>query len=93
MQWILRDLFNLNPAVGHARVSGWQRVLVGATTLQANACEAEQRPRARCQWFNLARSADTLTGKALEGTKASVHAAFLMIRSGQLPDLGLKLFC
>lgn len=78
----------LDSAVGHARVGCWRRGRVGVTTLQANACEAEQRPRARCQWLNRACSAATHMVNRVEARKVSVHTDLLMKTSGQLRNLG-----
>ena len=79
----------LDSSVGRARVGRWRRGRVGATTLQANACEAEQRPRARCQWLNRVRSALTPGMKQFVGAKMSAHAAWPALVSGQLRFLGL----
>jgi hypothetical protein len=70
-------------------VGRWRRGLVGETTLQANACEAEQRPRVRCQWLNRVRSAITQMVIGFEAENASIHKNLLMKSSGQLRNLGL----
>ena len=81
--------FNLDSSVGRVRVGRWRRGRVGATTLQANACEAEQRPRARCQWLNRACSVATHMVNRVEARKVNVHNDLLMKTSGQLRNLGL----
>lgn len=78
----------LDSSVGHARVGHWQRVRVGAMTLQATACKEEQRPRARCQWLNRVRSAVTQKVNIIED-KISCHCRlFLKLSSGQPRNLG-----
>ena len=52
-------IFNLDSAIGRARVGRWRRGCVGATTTQATACKEVQRPQTRCQWLNWVRSAVT----------------------------------
>ena len=81
----------LDSSVGRARVGRWRRGRVGATTLQAKACEAEQRPRARCQWLNRVRSALTQKVRCLEAKKVNDHKNLLMKPSGQLRNLGLRM--
>src|SRR5665647_169990 len=83
--------FNLDSSVGRVRVGRWRRGRVGATTLQATACKAEQRPRMRCQWFNRARSALTPMVICLEAEKVNAHKDLLMKPSGQLRNLGSML--
>jgi len=78
----------LDSLVGHGRVGYWRRVRVGVTTLRANAREAEQRPRARCQWLNRVRSALTQKVNCIEAEKVNVHKDLLMNPSGQLRNLG-----
>ncbi len=78
----------LDSPVERARVSRWRRVWVGATTLQAHACKAEQRPRARCQWFNRVCSAVTQEVNAIEAEIVSIHAGLVGTASGQLRNLG-----
>ena len=73
---------------GPARVSRWRRVRVGATTPQANACKAEQRPRARCQRLNRVGSVLTRWVDLIEAKKFNVHTQSLIKSSGQLRNLG-----
>jgi len=81
-------LFNLDSSVGRARVGCWRRVRVGATTLQAHAREAEQRPRARCQWLNRVRSAVTQKVNSVEAEIVNVHQELSKKSSGQLRNPG-----
>ncbi len=78
----------LDSSVGRTRVGRWRRVRVDATTLRAHARKKEQRPRARCQWFNRVRSAVTQKVNAIEAEIVSVHAKLLKMPSGQLRNLG-----
>jgi hypothetical protein len=78
----------LDSSVGHAGVSRWRRVRVGATTQQATACKAEQQPRARRQRLNRACSALTQMVDLVEVKIFNVHADLLMKSSGQLRNLG-----
>ncbi len=52
-------VFNLETAVGRARVGVWQARWQGVTTPQANACKEEQRRQRACQTLNRVRSALT----------------------------------
>ena len=78
----------LNSSVGRARVGRWRRVRVGATTLRANAREAEQRPRTRCKWLNRVRSAVTQKVNSVEAEIVNVHQELSKKSSGQLRNLG-----
>jgi len=84
--------FNLETAVGRARVGRCGRVWVGATTQQATACKAEQRPQAWPRRLNRVRSAGTQKANAVVTQKVSDHAALPADTSGQLRFLGLKAF-
>ena len=66
----------------------WRRGRVGATTLQASACKAEQHPRTRCQWLNRVRSALTQTANCVEAKKVNTHKNLLRNQSDQLRNLG-----
>jgi hypothetical protein len=88
VSWAAFSRIILETAVGRARVGCWRRVRVGATTPQAHACKAEQRPRVRRQWLNRVRSAITLWVNAIEGGNLSIHLGSKVILSGQLPFLG-----
>ena len=90
--WDLK-LIILDSSVGRARVGRWRRWRrrrVDATTLQATACEAEKRPRARCQRLTRVRSALTQTVNCVEAKKANIHKNLLRNQSGQLRNLGLS---
>jgi len=75
-------------SVGRARVGCWRRVRVGATTLRTNDREAEQRPRARCQWLNRVRSAVTQKVNSVEAEIVNVHQELSKKSSGQLRNPG-----
>ncbi|MGH8805328.1 MAG: hypothetical protein ACREXN_11325, partial [Polaromonas sp.] len=85
--------FNLETAVGRARVGrhgvGW----VGERRQQADACKDEQRPQTAPGRLNRVRSALTQAVKFFKTSKVSVHAAFFAEASGQLPFLGLPVQC
>ena len=70
----LCDTFNLETAVGRARVGRaavrWQ----GATTLRAHAREEEQRRQRAAARLNRVRSALTQTVRVAVGRDLSVHA-------------------
>jgi len=78
----------LDSSVGRARVGCWRRDRVGATTLQAHACEAEQHPRARGQWLNRVRSALTQKARRVEAEKVNGHMELVKKSSGQLRNPG-----
>ena len=81
-------VFNLETAVGRARVGRdavrWQ----GETTLRAPAREAEQRSQRAAARRNRVRSALTQEVRVVMATNLSVHAASPVEESGQLPFLG-----
>ena len=81
---VMQRVLNLETAVGRARVGRCGRVWVGATTLQATACKAEQRPQAWPQRLNRARSAATQKVNIVVATKFSIRAALQVAASGQL---------
>ena len=68
----------------------WRRVRIGVTTLRANAREAEQQPRARCQRLNRLGSALTLKVNCVEAEKVKIHMDLLMNPSSQLRNLGSR---
>ena len=80
--------FNLETAVGRARVSGdavrWQ----GATTLRAPARKEEQRRQRSEALLNRVRSGVTHEVMAGVGRKVCIHAVFPAEESGQLRFLG-----
>ena len=80
--------FNLETAVGRARVGRCGRVWVGATTQQATTCKAEQRPQTWLRRLNRVRSAVTQKVNAVVAQKVSVHAALPADAGGQLRFLG-----
>ena len=81
-------MFNLDPAVGYARVGcdgvRWQ----GGTTLRANARQQEQRGQRAPAPFNRVGSAFTPTVTDMRRKNVSVHAVLPKNPSDQLPDLG-----
>lgn len=81
-------LFNLETAVGRARVGrhgvGWQ----GVTTRQADACKEEQRRQHAPGRLNRVRSALTPGVKQFVAAKMSAHATWPALVSGQLRFLG-----
>jgi 3-methyladenine DNA glycosylase AlkC len=77
-------VFNLETAVGRARLGRCGRVWVGATTQQATACKASPRPQAWPQRLNRVRSAVTQKVIAVVTPKVGIHAALRADASGQL---------
>ena len=81
-------MFNLETAVGRARVGGdavrWQ----GATTLRAPTRKEEQRRQRDAAPLNRVRSAVTHEVKAGVGRKVCIHAVCPADPSGQLRCLG-----
>ena len=80
--------FNLDSAVGHARVGCDAVRQQGATTLRAHAREEEQRRWRAVAQLNRACSALTQVVNVIVSTKLSVHAVWPAVSSGQLRNLG-----
>ena len=81
--------FNLETAVGCARVCRDWRVRQGVTTQWACAHKVEQRSVARQARCNRVHGAVTYQVNVIEAEKVNEHAVFLKFASGQLPFLGL----
>jgi hypothetical protein len=86
----LAVLFNLETAVGCARVRRDWRVRQGVTTKWACAHKAEQRSLTRQARCNRVHSAVTCDVTVIEAEKVNAPAAFLKFASGQLRFLGLR---
>jgi len=84
IRFLGRKGFNLETAVGRARVGRdgvrWQ----GATTLRAHAREEEQRRQRAPVRLSRVRSAVTQKVKVVVGAKARIHTVQPAERSGQL---------
>jgi hypothetical protein len=85
----LQAAFNLDPAVGRARVCVCRVGWLGATRQQGRPCNEKQQRQSTRQMRNRVRSVLTHSVMRKISIQANVHGVLRRKISGQLPDLGL----